>query len=300
MNSNAGTSPDISALRGSKTEKAAWILLGLALIVVYAPHVAYMAVNWWNDPNYSHGFLVPLVAGYLLWRNREELIRAADGPNAWGLAVVSFGLVLLVLGQVGHEFFLRRFSLIPVLWGLALTAWGWALARRTWFPAAYLVLMIPLPYVVYDSVAFPLRLVAATFAGWVLRLTGLPVLVEGNVIHLPSAVLDVVDACSGIRSLVSLLAVGLLLAYFITPRLWQKVLLVLLVPPIAVFTNALRVVSAGLLAEFIGPETLEGAMHDLTGWLVFMAAFALLAFVAWLMRRLTPGLSKSGEVKNEN
>jgi exosortase len=300
MNPSPVTSPDPPAQRGSKTENAAWILLGLALLGVYAPHVAYMAVNWWNDPNYSHGFLVPLVTAYLLWRNRENLARAAGRPNAWGLAVIGFGLVLLVLGQVGHEFFLRRFSLIPVLWGLALTAWGWTLARRTWFPAVYLILMIPLPYVVYDSVAFPLRLVAASFAGWVLRLTGLPVLVEGNIIHLPNAVLDVVDACSGIRSLVSLLAVGLLLAHFVTPRLWQKTLLMLLVPPVAVFTNSLRVVSAGLMAESIGPQMLEGTVHDLTGWVVFMAAFALLAFLAWLMRRFTPGAPGDGEVSNES
>jgi exosortase len=272
---------------GSIALAAAWLLLGLALLAVYAPHVAYMADNWWNDPNYSHGFLVPLVAAYLLWRDRGGLRQAAGGPNAWGLVVMAAGLLILVAGLVGHEFFLRRFSLIPVLWGLTLTAWGWGLARRVWFPAAYLVLMIPLPYVVYDSVAFPLRLLAASFAGWVLRLTGLPVLVEGNVIHLPNAVLDVVDACSGIRSLVSLLAVGLLLAYFLPPRRWQKVLLVLLAPPVAVFMNALRVVSAGLLAEKYGPGVLEGVMHDFTGWLVFMAAFASLAFLAWLMRRFS-------------
>jgi len=293
-------SPDqhLTAPNISKAEKTAWVLLLLALFAVYAPHIAYMAVNWWNDPNYSHGFLVPAVAAYLLWRNRDDLKRAADRPNAWGLAVIVAGLLLLVLGYIGHEFFLRRFSLIPVLWGLVLTAWGWGLARRVWFPATYLVLMIPLPYVVYDSVAFPLRLVAASFAGWVLQLTGMPVLVEGNIINLPNTVLDVVDACSGIRSLISLLAVGLLLAYFVTPRIWQKVLLVLLVPPVAIFTNALRVVSAGLLAESFGPKVLDGVMHDLTGWIVFMAAFALLAFLAWLMRRLFPDTSL-GEVTNE-
>lgn len=288
MTSAVDTQPRASSIALT----AAWLLLGLALLAVYAPHLAYMAENWWNDPNYSHGFLVPLVAAYLLWRDRQRLMQAAAGPNAWGLVVLAAGLLILVAGLVGHEFFLRRFSLLPVLWGLALTAWGWGLARRVWFPALYLVLMIPLPYVVYDSVAFPLRLVAASFAGWVLRLTGLPVLVEGNIIHLPNAVLDVVDACSGIRSLISLLAVGLLLAYFLPPRLWQKLLLVLLVPPVAVFMNALRVVSAGLLAESYGPGSLEGVMHDFTGWLVFMAAFALLAFMAWLMRRFSSHTSE--------
>jgi len=280
--------------RRTPWETAAWIILAVVFLGVYAPHLAYMAENWWDDPNYSHGFLVPLVAGYLVWRRREELKRAAGAPNAWGLMVVAAGLLILVVGLVGHEFFLRRLSFIPVLWGMVLTAWGWGVARRVWFPAAYLTLMIPLPYVLYDSVAFPLRLVAASFAGWLLGLTGRPVLVEGNVIHLPSAVLDVVDACSGIRSLISLLAVGVLLAYFLVPRRWQQVLLVALVPPVAVFTNTLRVVAAGLLAEYFGPQMLEGAMHDLTGWLVFMAAFGLLAGLAWLLGR-TGGRRRKNE-----
>ncbi len=290
-----GPDPAPSLRRLAPAETAAWLLVGALLVWIYAPHVVYMVQNWWSDPNYSHGFLVPLVAAYLVWHQRKELAQAAAGPNAWGLVVIWVGLVLLVVGQVGHEFFLRRLSLIPVLWGLALTAWGWSLARRVWFPAAYLVLMIPLPYVLYDSVAFPLRLVAASFAGWVLQLWGLPVLVEGNVIHLPSSVLDVVDACSGIRSLISLLAVGVLLAYFLLPRRWQQVLLVFLVLPVAVVTNALRVVIAGLLAERFGPAVLKGATHDLTGWLVFMAAFAILAGMTWLLRRVGPGRTPSKE-----
>jgi exosortase len=267
---------------------AAWAALAAVLAAVYLPHAAYMVQNWWSDPNYSHGFLVPVVSGWLIWRRREELAAQPARPDAWGLAVIAGGLLLLVLGQAGHEFFLRRLSLLPVLWGVVLVYWGWPVARRVAFPFAYLILMIPLPYVVYDSVAFPLRLVAARLAGWALELGGLPVLVEGNVIHLPSTVLNVVDACSGIRSLISLLAVAVLLAHLLLPARWRQALLVLAVLPVAVATNALRVVAAGLLAERYGEAVLQGSWHDLTGWAVFMAAFGLLAALAWLLRPAPP------------
>jgi exosortase len=267
-----------------RTLLGAWLALGAALAAVYLPHVAYMVQNWWTDPNYSHGFLIPAVAGWLIWRRRQELAGLPARPSAWGVAVIAGGLLLLVLGQAGHELFLRRLSLVPVLWGVVLAYWGWPVARAVGFPFAYLILMIPLPYVVYDSVAFPLRLVAAGLAGGLLELSGTPVLVEGNIIHLPSTVLNVVDACSGVRSLVSLLAVALLFARLLLHSWWRRALLVLAVPPVAVATNALRVVAAGLLAEHWGEQTLQGATHDLTGWLVFMAAFGLLAGLARLLR----------------
>lgn len=257
-------------------EALPWVAVGVLLAWLYGPLTASMVKNWWVDPNYSHGFLVPLVSAYLLWRQRAQLKAAAAGPNPAGLLVVGAGLLLLLAGQLGNEFFLRRLSLIPVLWGLTLLVWGWPVARRAAFALGYLVLMVPLPYVLYDSAAFPLRLLAASLAGGMIRLFGVPVLVEGNVLHLPHVVMDVVDACSGIRSLISLLAAGVILAYLILPRRWLKFVVVLLVLPTAVFTNALRVAVAGLLAERWGEAMLEGAMHDMVGWVVFMAAFGLL------------------------
>jgi len=266
----------------------AWaVVLGL-LAWIYAPHVAGMVGAWWNDPNYSHGFLVPLISVYLIWRQRRQLAEAAAGPNYLGLLVVAGGLLILVVGQLAHEFYLRRVSLIPVMWGLVLLAWGWGVARRLIFAFAYLILMVPLPYLLYDAVAFPLRLIAAQVAAWGIRLFGIPVYLEGNVIHLPNMVMNVVDACSGIRSLISLLAVGIILAYLLLPKRWLKLVVVLLVPPVAVFTNALRVTAAGILARYYGPETLEGVMHDFVGWLVFMAGFILLLFITLGLRKLYP------------
>lgn len=266
----------------------AWaVVLGL-LAWVYAPHVAGMVAVWWNDPNYSHGFLVPIISAYLIWRQRKELAEEPRKANFLGLAVMAAGLAVLVTGQLAHEFYLRRISLIPVMWGLVLLAWGWHVARRVLFAFTYLILMVPLPYLLYDAVAFPLRLVAAQAAAWGIRLFGIPVYLEGNVIHLPNLVMNVVDACSGIRSLISLLAVGVILAYLILPSRWLKVVVVLLVPPVAVFTNAVRVTMAGVLSQWVGPETLEGVMHDFVGWLVFMAGFVLLLAITLLLKRLGP------------
>jgi exosortase len=283
--------PEASAPNGARRAGGVleWVgLLALAglLAWIYLPVIASMVQNWWRDPNYSHGFLVPLVSGYLVWRQRQSLARLAAGPNPWGLAAVSLGLLVWLVGEQAHEFYLRRISLIPVLWGLYLLRWGWPVARRTAFAFLYLLLMVPLPYMLYDAAAFPLRLVAARLAGEGIRLFGVPVLVEGNVLHLPNVILDVVDACSGIRSLISLLAAGVILAYLMLPNRWLKALVVILVPPVAVATNAARVMIAGLLAEWVGPATLEGSMHDAVGWLVFMAAFLLLAGLTLLLKRL--------------
>jgi len=290
-----GPNPTAPA-RPSGPALAAWLAVGGLLAWLYGPVVVSMAGNWWADPNYSHGFLVPLVAAYLVWRQRQILARLAAGPNPLGLVVVAMGLVMLLVGQQAHEFYLRRASLIPVLWGLSLLAWGWAAARRALFPAAYLLLMVPLPYLIYDTVAFPLRLVAARLAGWVVRLFGIPVLVDGNTLHLPHVVLDVVDACSGIRSLISLLAAGVILAYLMLPNRWLKLVVAVLVAPVALATNALRVAAAGLLAEYVGPQTLEGAMHDTVGWVVFMVAFLVLAAVTLLLKKLSqPGGESHGQ-----
>lgn len=267
---------------------AAWAICGALLLWIYVPIVAKMIVNWYNDPNYSHGFLVPLVSGYLVWRQREKLRQTARGPSSLGLLAVAGGLLMLLAGTLAHELYLQRLSLIPVLWGLAWITWGWPVAGRTIFAALYLVLMVPLPYVIYDAVAFPLRLVAAQLAGWGIRLMGVPVLVEGNILHLPDITLNVVDACSGIRSLISLLAGGVILAYLMLPNRWSKVLIILLVPPVAVFTNAMRVMVAGVMARHFGPGVLEGAMHDFTGWVVFLVAFAIMAAITWVLRTVLP------------
>jgi exosortase len=281
----------------SQAEIVAFGVVILVLAWIYADHVTSMADNWWNDPNYSHGILVPLVSAYLIVRQSDKLHQVMGKPNALGFIILLGGLFILAVGYLGSEFFLKRISLIPVLWSLVFLGWGWPMAKRLAFPFAYLIFMIPLPYVIYDSVAFPLRLIAASLAGGMLHSMGTPSLVEGNVIHLPYIVLNVVDACSGIRSLISLLAAGSILAYLMLPNRWSKVLLVLLVFPVAVLTNAFRVVAAGILAKYIGMEAVEGSTHDFVGWAVFMVAFAMMALLTALLRKIIISRDKGRAAK---
>lgn len=275
-------------------EGIAWLLSAGLLAWLFLPQLGGMVLVWWHDPNYSHGFLVPLISAGIIWHRRHDLARLPRRPSGAGLWVLAAGLVILVAGKLAHELYLQRVSLVPVLWGLAWTAWGWPLARSLFFPLAYLLFMVPLPYMLYDAVAFPLRLVAASLAGGMLRLTGMPVLVEGNVLHLPHAVLDVVDACSGIRSIISLLAAAVIMVHLMLRRGWGKTLVVLLVLPVAVVTNALRVFGAGLLSRYFGKAVLEGTTHDAVGWLVFMAAFGMLAAFTLLLRRLEGKREEAG------
>ncbi len=274
---------------GSAAERGvlpAGLAAAALLAWLYAPTTVELVQEWWRDPNYSHGFLIPPVTAWLIGRQWDRLKQLAGAANPWGLAFVGWGLMMMMAGAVVHNLFLRGISLVPVLWGLALLTWGWPLARRLIFPLCYLWLMVPWPYVIYNAAAVPMRQAAARFAGEALSILGFPVLVQGNVIHMPSVILGVVDACSGVRSLVSILAVGILLAALGLSRWWARAALLALVVPVVVVTNSVRVTVAGVLAELVDPATLQGATHDMVGWAVFMAAFVIMLAFTALLRRL--------------
>ena len=278
------SAPRIPSL--SPAELLPWLCAAALAAVLFTPQTVGMVGIWWDDSNYSHGFLIPLISGWLIWRQRKILAALPASPSIWGLAVLIPALLMLILGKVGHEFYLQRVSLPPFLWGITLLAFGRPVAKRCAFAAAYLLLMVPLPYILYDSVAFPLRLVAADLAGGVFRLWDIPVLVEGNVIHLPWITMNVIDACSGIRSLISLLAAGAILAYVMLSRRWLKPLVLLSVIPVAVLTNSARIVIAGYLSRSMGQAALAGSTHDTVGWVVFMVAFFILVGITLLAARL--------------
>ncbi len=265
------------------------VVLG-AVAVLYAGVVPAMVQDWRIDENYSHGFLVPAVTLYLLWDRRRDLAEAARrARGSWaGLALCLGSLALYVLGRAGAELFLQRSSLVFLLMGAVLWLWGWGVFRKALFPLAFLLFMVPLPYLVYDSVAFPLKLLAARVATETLFWLGVPVFREGNVIHLASQTLEVADACSGIRSLVSLLALSVVYAYFMGRGGWRRVLLVFSAVPIAVAANAFRVTGTGLLTHYVSPKAAEGFFHTFSGWLVFVVAFVLLFATGAVLNRIGP------------
>lgn len=262
--------------------------LSLLLLILYFSIMKKLIGHWWIDPNYSHGFLIPFIAGYFVWERRGNLKEVEVKPCNWGLLLLLLGIAALLISTIGAELFIMRSSLILVIAGLILFLLGKDYFRILLFPLAFLLFMVPLPYLIYDSVAFPLKLYAAKVSTSVLHFADIPVLREGNIIVLPTTTLEVADACSGIRSLISLLALGVVYAYFTQRALWKRVVLVAATIPIAIFTNVFRLVIAGFLAHRFNPDLAEGFFHGISGWLIFIVAFMILFGLGLILTKLAP------------
>ena len=245
--------------------------------------------QWANDEDYTHGFLILPLAAYFVWEKRARLAAMVPSPSLAGAGLLALGLLMLVVGTVGAELFVQRSSFIVVLAGLVWLILGPAFLRELLFPIAFLVFMVPLPAIVMNAVAFPLQLFAAQSATFCMQTAGIPVIREGNTIVLSNTTLEVVEACSGIRSLQALLALGAVYGYFTQRTVWKRWALIVLSIPIAIAANAIRVAGTGFLAHFIGPEAAQGFYHSFAGWMVFAVAFVLLLGVGALVSRLPDG-----------
>lgn len=263
------------------------ILLFAGLLgAVYWRILPDLVRQWWDDPNYSHGFLVPFFSGYLVWAGRDRLQAAIRHARAsWaGLLVLLTGLGMLVLGDIGAENYLSRGSLIVVLAGLILFHLGPSVLRQVAFPMTFLLFMVPLPAILFYAVTFPLQNLAAQNAAWALDLLGVPVLLDGNVLHLSQITLGVTEACSGVRSLISLLALAMAWAYLTLDRRWAMVVLVASALPITIAANAVRIISTGLIGQWFGMSYAQGFFHTFSGWLIFLVAFVALLGIHGLIR----------------
>lgn len=254
----------------------AWALAVALAAALYAPVIAVLVGQWWSDPNYSHGFLIPVVSGWLVWQTRGHWRRLPLQPSNGALAVVLAAPLLLAAGTLGAELFVSRISLLILLVGVIAFAAGWRLVRAWAFPLGFLLFMIPLPAVIYYQITFPLQLLASRLASGCLDLLQIPALREGNVIQLPNYTMSVAEACSGIRSLISLGALAVAYGYFREARIWKRVLLAVLMVPIAIASNAFRIVGTGVLTYYFGPRYAEGFFHAFSGWLIFLVAFSLM------------------------
>jgi exosortase len=251
-------------------------ILSVLLALLYYRIIANLAIEWWTDPNYSHGFIIPVFCGWIVWKESKHIADEAARPSWFGLILILGALGILVLGVLGAELFLSRTSLIFLLAGLVVHFRGLSYFRRILFPWALLFLAVPLPVIVFNQIALPLQFLASRLASSLLALLGVPVLREGNVINLPSLSLDVVEACSGLRSLVSLFTLAVLYGYFFDRRTWVRVLLAVSAIPIAVAANGVRIMGSGLLAEYWDPKKAEGFFHLFSGWLIFLLSMGLL------------------------
>jgi exosortase len=256
--------------------------------ILYAGIFAGLWRDWSADDNYSHGFLILPLAGYFIWERRHRLQQAEPRPSLLGLGVVLVSLGVLLVGVLGAERFLARVSMLGVVGGTVLFVLGWRHLRILAFPLAFVLLMIPIPALVFNQIAFPLQLLASQTGQAGLSAMHIPVLREGNIIFLASTTLEVAEACSGIRSLVSLLTLGIVFGYFTDSRLWMRAAVAAATIPIAVLSNGMRVAGIGVTANYYGAAAAEGFMHTFSGWLVFLLAFAMLLGVYRVLAWLSP------------
>jgi exosortase len=260
---------------------ALWRIVILAALLswLYLPVLASLSRQWWSDPNFSHGFFVPFFSLFVLWQNRSTLASIPQRPSLWGLPIVVFSLCTLILGVLGAEVFLARTSLLLLAAGMTIFFLGWRMLRAVIFPLAFLALMVPIPSIIFNQLTLPLQVFASKLAAWALPIFGVPVLREGNVIVLPAMPLEVADACSGIRSLLSLATLTIMYGYLMESRVLTRVLLAFASIPIAVAANGFRIIGTGLLVQYWDPDKAKGFFHEFSGWLIFVVSLLVLFVV---------------------
>ncbi len=258
---------------------APFALLALLLVAVYYRIGIKLVHDWYTIPDYSHGFLVPLFSLFLVW-DRRKALQATPVRQSWaGISLVVFAIAVLILGVYGVDLFTARVSFVLLLGGLVWTFFGSRMLRELRFPLLVLLLAIPFPEIIFNKITFPLQLLASRIASEVLPLLGVPTLQEGNVIQLPVMKLEVAEACSGIRSLMSLFTLAIFYGYFLEKSTLRRVLLALAAIPIAVMANSVRIVGTGLCVQYWDPDKALGFFHEFSGWVIFVVSLIFLYFV---------------------
>ena len=262
---------------------ASGVLLLLLLGLLYHAVAVKLVTDWYELPDFSHGFLIPFFVAYLIW-DKRKILRDTPVRATWaGIPLVLFGLFLLVTGIFGADLFLSRLSFVflaaGIIWALA----GRAMLKECTFSLFVLLLAIPLPALIFNKITFPLQLLASRLASGLLPLAGVPVLRDGNIIQLPAMQLEVAEACSGIRSLLSLFTLSVIYGYFLERSTTRRVLLAIASIPIAVAANVARIFGTGLCVQYWNPDKAQGFFHEFSGWLMFLVSLALLYLVHKLL-----------------
>jgi exosortase A len=266
----------------SQVDRKVIIFLTLSLACfIYAYHGTFLWLyeRYTNpDSHYSHGFLIPLISGYLIWRKRDELNNTIPSSSGLGLALIVLALLIHIGSVWTHVFFTSGFSILLLFIGLSLYLFGLEFTKKISFPLGFLIFMFPLPMGAISVFSFPLKLMVANFGTSLLNLFGFPIFREGAIVHLARTTLTIDDPCSGIRSLISLLALGALIAYISNMSLLRKMILFISTIPIAIFTNVLRVCALILAANWLGSQWAmpEHWFHTASGMGVFGISLILI------------------------
>ena len=256
-----------------------YAIIAALLVAIYYRIAGKLVYDWYTIPDYSHGFLVPLFSAYLIWDKRKALSQTPVSASWGGLPLIVFSLILLILGVYGVELFTTRMSFIFLMAGLIWTFFGRQMLRELRFPLLILIVAIPIPAIIFNHITFPLQLMASRIASDILPMLGVPVLQEGNVIQLPVMKLEVAEACSGIRSLMSLFALAIFYGYFLERSTRRRVILALASIPIAVAANVVRIVGTGLCVQYWNPDKAVGFFHEFSGWVMFVISLFCLYLV---------------------
>src|SRR5690242_20709846 len=281
-----------------------------AILFTYAAVLVKLSYDWWSDENYSHGLLVPFIIGYILWLQRGRFASERARPSVLlGATIVAVAIFALWTGVAGAELYTQRMSLVLLAAGIVVYFSGLRFLRLVLVPLVLLTLAIPIPTIVFNKIAFPLQLFASRVAVWSMSVLGIPVLRQGNVIELKplnsfnTKKLEVVEACSGIRSMMTLITLAVVFAYFTYPRsddsagprgrlrtygFLRSCILVLSAVPIAILTNAARVSGTGILSHYYGTGVADGFFHEFSGWAIYVVAFLMLFAIGWLLDRFKP------------
>ena len=243
-----------------------------SFVYLYAHTLAKLIGDWKTDDDFSHGFLIPLISGYMIWVNKAKLTKASIQPNRLGLAIIIFAMGMHIAGNIGAELFVQRSSMVFCMLGIVLYLFGSRITALVCVPLIYLFFMIPIPAIIWNKIAFPLQLLAAKLSVELIQLLGIAVLREGNILQLSNTSLEVVNACSGIRSLTTLLALSAAFAYLSGLKWFSRWALFLSAVPIAIVVNIIRLTLTSILASRYGPEIADGFVHELSGVLVFGVA----------------------------
>lgn len=279
-----GLSPEGKTASGGVQTGASrtWVpyaVIALLLCIIYYRIGLKLVHDWYTIPDYSHGFLVPLFSLFLVW-DRRKSIRSTPVRQSWaGISLVIVSIAVLILGVYGVDLFTSRVSFVMLMGGLIWTFFGSRMLRELRFPLLVLLLAIPFPEIIFNKITFPLQLLASRVASDILPMLGVPTLQEGNVIQLPIMKLEVAEACSGIRSLMSLFTLAIFYGYFLEKSTFRRVLLAIAAIPIAVAANSARIVGTGLCVQYWDPDKALGFFHEFSGWVIFVVSLVFLYFI---------------------
>ena len=264
-------------MNGAVLNNARPICAGIMFLLAYVPTMIWMWDRWFAvDSYYSHGILIPFVSIYLIVQKKEDLAKAKRARSGWGLPLIIAGMLAHMFGALMRVYFISGFSMLLVLVGLILFFYGATVFKHIKFPVLFLAFMIPVPMVLVTNISFKMKIFAAKIATSILNNSGIPAVRDGSLIRMRHAQVIVDDICSGLRSLISLLALGGIFAYWMKSTMVRRLVLFLTAIPIAIITNVLRVVFLSCVAEIWGVEIAGGVLHDISGFLVFAIAFVLL------------------------